>query len=90
MFYLTDHREKLRRNPKCRPVPSRWATGARRGPSPALAVALNDREALVRGAAAWALGRIPGERSVDALRARRMVEEDEGVVSEIESSFDED
>jgi epoxyqueuosine reductase len=57
---------------------------------PALAVALNDEEPLVRGHAAWALCRIPDERSVDALRARLLVEEDEWVVSEIKSSLDED
>ncbi len=57
---------------------------------PALAVALNDPEPLVRGHAAWALARIPDERSVDALRARLLVEEDEWVVSEIKSSLDED
>jgi epoxyqueuosine reductase len=43
---------------------------------PALAVALNDEEALVCGHAAWALRRIPDERSVDALRARLALEDD--------------
>jgi epoxyqueuosine reductase len=57
---------------------------------PALVAALSDEEPLVRGHAAWALGRIPDERSVDALRARLLVEEDEWVVSEIKSSLDED
>jgi epoxyqueuosine reductase len=57
---------------------------------PALAIALNDAEPLIRGHAAWALGRIPDERSVDALRARLLVEEDEWVVSEIKSSLDEE
>jgi epoxyqueuosine reductase len=57
---------------------------------PALAIALNDEEPLVRGHAAWALGRIPDERSVDALRARLLGEGDEWVVSEIKSSLDED
>jgi HEAT repeats len=45
--------------------------------------------ALVRGHAAWALGRIQDERSVDALRARLLVEEDEEVVREIRLSLDE-
>jgi epoxyqueuosine reductase len=57
---------------------------------PALAIALNDEEPLVRGHAAWALGRIPDERSVEALRARLAVEDDEWVISEIRSSLDED
>jgi epoxyqueuosine reductase len=57
---------------------------------PTLAVALNDEEPLVRGHAAWALGRIPDERAVNALRTRLLVEEDEWVVSEIKSSLDED
>jgi len=34
-----------------------------------LAAALHDEEPLVRGHAAWALGRIPDKRSVDALRS---------------------
>jgi epoxyqueuosine reductase len=57
---------------------------------PALAVALNDEEPLVRGHAAWALGRVPDEQSVDALRARLRVEDDEWVISEIRSSLDEE
>jgi len=57
---------------------------------PALVAALSDEEALVRGHAACALGRIPDERSVDALRSRLLVEEDEWVLSEIRLSLDED
>ena len=57
---------------------------------PALAIALNDEESLVRGHAAWALGRIPDERPVDALRARLAVEDDEWAISEIRSSLDEE
>jgi epoxyqueuosine reductase len=56
----------------------------------ALVAALSDEEPLVRGHAAWALGRIPDERSVDALRARLAVEDDEWVISEIRSSLDEE
>ena len=56
---------------------------------PALAIALNDEEPLVRGHAAWALGQIPDERCVDVLRARLAVEDDEWVVCEIRSSLDE-
>ena len=57
---------------------------------PALAVALNDEEPLIRGHAAWALGRIPDERSVGALRAQLVVETDDWVISEIKSSLNED
>ena len=57
---------------------------------PALVAALSDEEPLVRGHAAWALGRIPDEWSMDALRARLAVEEDEWVISEIRSSLDEE
>lgn len=56
---------------------------------PALAAALNDEEPLVRGHAAWALGRIADERSVDSLRARLLVEADEWVISEIILALDE-
>jgi epoxyqueuosine reductase len=56
---------------------------------PALAVALNDEEPLVRGHAAWALGRIGTEAARQALRGREAVEEDAWVISEIRSSLDE-
>jgi epoxyqueuosine reductase len=55
----------------------------------ALAVALNDEEALVRGHAAWALGRIGMEAARQALRGREEVEEDEWVISDIKSSLNE-
>ena len=57
---------------------------------PALAIALNDEEPLVRGHAAWALGRIPDHRSVDAVRARLLAEHDEWVIVEIRSALDVD
>jgi epoxyqueuosine reductase len=57
---------------------------------PALAVALNDEEPLVRGHAAWALGRIGTEAARQALRGRKEAEEDAWVISEINSSLDED
>ncbi|HEY0152387.1 MAG TPA: tRNA epoxyqueuosine(34) reductase QueG [Longimicrobium sp.] len=50
---------------------------------PALAVALNDEEPLVRGHAAWALGRIGTEAAWQALRGRAEVEEDAWVREEI-------
>jgi epoxyqueuosine reductase len=50
---------------------------------PSLAVALNDEEPLVRGHAAWALGRIGTEAARQALRGRGEVEEDAWVREEI-------
>jgi epoxyqueuosine reductase len=50
---------------------------------PALAVALNDEEPLVRGHAAWALGRIGTDAAGQALSSRVEVETDEWVREEI-------
>jgi epoxyqueuosine reductase len=50
---------------------------------PALAIALNDDEPLVRGHAAWALGRIGTEKGVQALSSRLAAESDEWVRDEI-------
>ncbi len=50
---------------------------------PALVGALQDNEPLVRGHAAWALGRIAGEQAVDALRNALANELDAEVVKEI-------
>ena len=50
---------------------------------PVLAVALNDEEPLVRGHAAWALGRIGTEGAMQALRGRAEVEEDGWVREEL-------
>lgn len=52
-----------------------------RGFVPALMDALRDEEPLVRGAAAWGLGRLGGDDVKCALRARLAIEED-GVVTE--------
>lgn len=51
---------------------------------PVLAQALNDAEPLVRGHAAWALGRIGGAAALQALHGRAAVEEDSWVREEIE------
>ena len=51
---------------------------------PALAVALNDDEPLVRGHAAWALGRIGTEAARQALVGRAEVEEDAWVREEMD------
>ncbi|HEV2149937.1 MAG TPA: HEAT repeat domain-containing protein [Longimicrobiaceae bacterium] len=45
--------------------------------------ALNGEEPLVRGHAAWALGRIGTEGALQALRGRAEVEEDEWVREEL-------
>ena len=50
---------------------------------PALAIALNDEEPLVRGHAAWALGRIGTAAARQALRGREDVEDDARVREEI-------
>ncbi|HEU4559430.1 MAG TPA: HEAT repeat domain-containing protein [Longimicrobium sp.] len=50
---------------------------------PALAVALNDDEPLVRGHAAWALGQVGTAGAVQALSSRVEVETDEWVREEI-------
>jgi len=50
---------------------------------PSLAIALNDEEPLVRGHAAWALGRIGTEAALQALAGRAEVEEDARVREEI-------
>lgn len=61
------------------------ALGNRRDPAsvPALAGALADPDPLVRGAAAWALGRIDDPRAAAARAARRAVEDDATVVAEL-------
>lgn len=54
---------------------------------PALARALLDREPLVRGHAAWALGRIGSTAARDALSARLSVEGDDYVREELERAL---
>ncbi|HEU4885120.1 MAG TPA: HEAT repeat domain-containing protein [Longimicrobium sp.] len=54
---------------------------------PALAVALNDEEPLVRGHAAWALGRIGTEAARQALRGRAEVEAEVWVREEIAAAL---
>ena len=56
---------------------------------PALAVALNDEEPLVRGHAAWALGRIGTEAARQVLRGRGEVEADAWVREEIAAGLGE-
>lgn len=52
--------------------------------TPALRQCLDDEEPLIRGAAAWALGKLGGESSLNALREREVVEADADVQSEID------
>jgi epoxyqueuosine reductase len=54
---------------------------------PALTYGLNDREALVRGACAWALGRYVSDESRDALSNRLECETDTGVINEIRAAL---
>ncbi len=56
---------------------------------PALAVALNDEEPLIRGHAAWALGRIGTEAARQALSGRADLEEDAWVREEIGAALGE-
>jgi epoxyqueuosine reductase len=67
------------------------ALGNLRSPEavPALILALDDEEPLVRGHAAWALGRIGLAAAMDALRRRLGVEDDAEVRSEIEAAMEE-
>jgi hypothetical protein len=55
---------------------------------PALAAALSDEEPLVRGHAAWALGRIATEHARQALAMRREEEEDAWVREEISAALE--
>ncbi|MDQ3929700.1 MAG: tRNA epoxyqueuosine(34) reductase QueG, partial [Chloroflexota bacterium] len=56
---------------------------------PVLAKALNGPYELVRGHAAWALGRLGGEAALAALRSRLALEESEWVREEIEAALSE-
>jgi epoxyqueuosine reductase len=54
---------------------------------PALEGALGDSEPVVRGAAAWALGRIGGAAAVTALKSRLCVEDNATVRAEIDDAL---
>jgi epoxyqueuosine reductase len=56
---------------------------------PVLSVALSDEESLIRGHAAWALGRIVSEGALEALHGRGAFEEDPWVLQEIELALEE-
>jgi epoxyqueuosine reductase len=53
----------------------------------ALSAALNDPEPLIRGAAAWALGRIDTTEARAAVARRQEIEVDPSVIQEIHSAF---
>ena len=65
------------------------ALGNSAGPEavPALADALNDNEPLVRGHAAWALGRIGSSAAIAALQQKLLSEDDSEVKREIEEAL---
>jgi epoxyqueuosine reductase len=54
---------------------------------PALIRGLNDAEPLVRGAAAWALGRSSEREAHVALEERKLIETDEAVRGEIDAAL---
>ena len=54
-----------------------------------LATALDDPEPLVRGAAAWALGRYRSKSATEALRERKPKETDQEVLAEIDAALHE-
>jgi len=54
---------------------------------PALLRGLNDAEPLVRGACAWALGRIGGEPAIAALQQRAAIETDPVVLDELSAAL---
>ena len=53
-----------------------------------LAQALHDAEPLVRGAAAWALGRLGGPEALAALQTRRPVENNAAALAELDAALD--
>lgn len=54
---------------------------------PSLIACLHDDEPLVRGAAAWGLGKLGGQSAIDALSERSATETDSVVQTEIESAI---
>jgi epoxyqueuosine reductase len=97
LFDLDDaaFRERFRHTPLWRPKRrgllrnAAIALGNRPTPAavPALIRGLNDREALVRGACAWALGRYTCGEARNSLEARLQLETDASVRAEIETAL---
>lgn len=88
-------RERFRHTPLWRPrrrgLLRNAAIALGNGPTPAAVPALirglNDDESIVRGACAWALGRISVSAAFDALENRREIEADADVLHEIEAAL---
>lgn len=99
LFDLTeaDFRQRFRKTPLWRPHRrgllrnAAIALGNQRAihATPALVRGLADVEPLVRGASAWALGKIGTETARDALTARREIELDDEVRAEIDAALEE-
>ncbi|QDT03626.1 Epoxyqueuosine reductase [Rubripirellula lacrimiformis] len=53
----------------------------------ALTIGLHDDEAIVRGAAAWAIGQIGGRQAIDELDQRLSIETDPDVITEIDAAL---
>jgi epoxyqueuosine reductase len=97
LFQLTDDqfRARFRHTPMWRPHRGGLLRNAaivlgnqRHAPAvPALIGGLQDRESLVRGACAWALGQMAGDVALQALADRRSVEDDPIVLEEIEQAI---
>lgn len=98
LFELNDasFRKRFRGTPLWRPKRrgllrnAATVLGNRPHPSglPGLLGGINDPEALVRGACAWALGHYPGPEAIGSLRSRLELENDSEVRAEIQSSLD--
>ena len=54
---------------------------------PVLIDVLNDSESMIRGAAAWALGKLGGKQAATALQSLLTIEENEDVSDEIRSAL---
>jgi epoxyqueuosine reductase len=97
LFFLSDEefRARFRRTPLWRPKRrgilrnAAIVLGNQRSIAsvPALVHGLRDAEPLVRGAAAWALGRIRNSESITALQSRLAMESDADVRAEIDDAL---
>ena len=98
LLELNEHqfRERFRKSPLWRPGRAGLlrnaaiVLGNKGGPRAhrALARALQDTEPTIRGAAAWALGRLGGESAAMALKSRRLVEDNDDVQQEIAAALE--
>ncbi|MCH7990579.1 MAG: tRNA epoxyqueuosine(34) reductase QueG, partial [Planctomycetes bacterium] len=96
LLQLTDEqfRERFRHTPLWRPKRAGLLRNAaivlgNRGDKravPVLIDVLNDSERIIRGAAAWALGKLGSKHAATALQSRLMIEENDDVSDEIRSA----